>query len=114
MINWDWMMKFKINKTFTKGSRTKIKNQKNKDWNWNTNNKVDRAVLFRREERKKTIILLMTNHPAVIYTCRTTGEGLNNASKNDGRTFFCYWKASHMHALAPHMLTCFFFNLNNI
>jgi hypothetical protein len=41
MTNWDWMMKFKTNKTFTKGSRTKIRNQKIKDWSWNTNNKED-------------------------------------------------------------------------
>jgi hypothetical protein len=32
-------MKLKTNKTSIKRLRTKIKNQKNKDWSWNTNNK---------------------------------------------------------------------------
>jgi len=31
-------MKLKINKNFTKWSRTKIKNQNNKGQNWNINN----------------------------------------------------------------------------
>jgi len=41
MTNWDWMMKFKTNKTSIKGSRIKIRYQKIKDWSWNTNNKND-------------------------------------------------------------------------
>jgi hypothetical protein len=32
-------MKFKTNKDFTKRSKTKIKNQKNKNWSWNIKNK---------------------------------------------------------------------------
>jgi hypothetical protein len=32
ILNWDWMMKLKTNQSFTKRSRTKIKNKKNKDW----------------------------------------------------------------------------------
>ena len=31
MVNWDWRMKLKTNKTSIKGSRIKIKNQKNKN-----------------------------------------------------------------------------------
>jgi hypothetical protein len=30
MTNWDWMMKLKLNKTFTKQLRIKIRNQKNR------------------------------------------------------------------------------------
>ena len=46
-------MKLKTNKTFTKGSRQKIRNQKNKDWSWNINNNEGLAVIFRGGERKE-------------------------------------------------------------
>jgi len=39
LTNWDWMVKLKTNKNFTKEPRIKITNQKNKDLSWNTNNK---------------------------------------------------------------------------
>ena len=40
-------MKLKTYKTFTKQLRRKIRNQKNKYWSWNTNNKknqVERSI----------------------------------------------------------------------
>jgi len=46
-------MKLKINKFFMKEPRIKIRNQKNKDWSWNTNNKEDQTIIFKREERKE-------------------------------------------------------------
>ena len=55
------MTKLKTNKFFIKGSRTTIRNKKNKDLNWNTTNKKDKLVLFflggggRKEEGKKKI-----------------------------------------------------------
>ena len=61
--NWDWMMKLKTNKTCIKGPTIKIKNQKNKDWSWNTNNKEDQTIIFGRkgEKRREKIGLLATN-----------------------------------------------------
>jgi hypothetical protein len=47
------MMKLKTNKTFTKGSRTKIRNQKNKDWNRNINNKDSQTIILEGWERKR-------------------------------------------------------------
>jgi hypothetical protein len=47
------MTELKTNQTFIKGSRTKIKNQKNNDWHWNTKNKEDKRVFFRVKERKE-------------------------------------------------------------
>jgi len=46
------MMKLKINKTYIKESRTKIKNQNIKDWGWNTSNKENKAILFEGWEKK--------------------------------------------------------------
>jgi hypothetical protein len=40
-------MELKTNKISIKKSRTKIKNQNNKDWSWNTNNKEDQTIFFR-------------------------------------------------------------------
>jgi hypothetical protein len=51
----------KINKTFTKRWRTRIRNQKNKDWSWNTNNKEDQIVNFKGEERKEDKKSLINN-----------------------------------------------------
>ena len=39
MINWDGRMKLKTNRISTKEPRNKTRNQKNKDWSWNINNK---------------------------------------------------------------------------
>jgi hypothetical protein len=47
------MMKLKTNKTSIKRPRTKIRNQNNKGWSWNTNNKKGQAVIFKGEEREK-------------------------------------------------------------
>jgi hypothetical protein len=46
-------MKLKKNKTSTKGSRQKIRNQKNKDWSWNINNNEGLAVIFMGGEKKE-------------------------------------------------------------
>ena len=56
MANCNWRTKLKTNKIFIKGIRTKISNQKNKNWNWKTKNKMDNGVCFQvgeRKERKK-------------------------------------------------------------
>ena len=47
------MIKLKTNKTSTKRSGQKIRNQKNKDWSWNINNNEGLAVIFRGGERKE-------------------------------------------------------------
>jgi hypothetical protein len=39
ITNWDWNIKLKTNWNFSKESRTKINNQRNKDQSWNLNNK---------------------------------------------------------------------------
>ena len=46
------MMKLKINKTYTKEPRPKIRIHKNKDWSWNISNKKDQTIIFEEEERK--------------------------------------------------------------
>jgi hypothetical protein len=46
MINWNWRMKLKINKTSKKRPILKIKNQKNKNKIWNINNKKDQVIIF--------------------------------------------------------------------
>jgi hypothetical protein len=52
MINWNWRTKLKANKTFTNWLKKRIKYGKNKDQNWNINNKNDQPVIFKREKRK--------------------------------------------------------------
>jgi hypothetical protein len=44
---------WKKNKISIKGSGIEIWNKKNNDWSWNTNNKEDQTVLFKRVEREK-------------------------------------------------------------
>jgi hypothetical protein len=39
ITNWDWNIKLKTNWNFSKESRTKINNQRNKDQSWNLNKK---------------------------------------------------------------------------
>ena len=39
ITTWDWNIKLKTNWNFSKESRTKINNQRNKDQSWNLNNK---------------------------------------------------------------------------
>jgi TnpA family transposase len=39
-------MKLKTNNFFTRDLRIKIRNQKNKDQSWNTNNREDEAIIF--------------------------------------------------------------------
>jgi hypothetical protein len=46
-------MKLKTNSVFTKAPRTKIINKKNKDWNWNINNKEDHPIIVWGEDRKE-------------------------------------------------------------
>jgi len=48
-------MRLKTNKTFIKDSKIKIKNQMNKNWSWNTNNKKGQTIIFEGEERKKSV-----------------------------------------------------------
>jgi hypothetical protein len=48
-------MKLKINKNYIKESGTKGKNQNNKEWNWNDNNKEGQAVIFKLGQRKKKV-----------------------------------------------------------
>ena len=38
---------------FYKRAKNKIKNQKNKEWNWNINNKNDQPITFQGGERKE-------------------------------------------------------------
>jgi hypothetical protein len=51
LVNYDWRIKLKTNKTFTRESRPKTRNQKNRDWSWNTNNQEGQNVILREEER---------------------------------------------------------------
>ena len=39
-------MKLKTNKTFIKASKQKLRNEKNKNWSWNTNNQEGQAIIF--------------------------------------------------------------------
>jgi hypothetical protein len=59
LVNWDWMMKLKTNKTFTKEPIPKIKNQNNKNWSWNVNNQEGQTTIFGGREGK--IFLLSPN-----------------------------------------------------
>lgn len=53
MKNCNWWTKLRTNKTFIKGIKSKIKNQKNKEWNWKPKNKKDNHVPFQVRERKE-------------------------------------------------------------
>jgi len=53
MKNCNWRTKLRTNKTFIKGIKTKIKSQKNKEWNWKPKNKEDNHVPFQVTERKE-------------------------------------------------------------
>jgi len=66
------MKKLKINKNFTKRQRKKTINQKNKDWNKNTNNKEGQTVNFERGEIKKKKSILTTNQMTTTDTNHTT------------------------------------------
>jgi hypothetical protein len=46
------MIKLKTNKIFTREPRLKMRNQKNNNWSWNTNNQEDQAVIFKGGDRK--------------------------------------------------------------
>jgi hypothetical protein len=62
LVNWNWMMKLKTNKILQKGQDKK--NQKSKDWSWNTNNREGQHVIFREErEKKKKGSLWQTKSP---------------------------------------------------
>jgi hypothetical protein len=53
LINWDWKLKVKTNKTYIKGPKTKHRNQKNNDWSWNIINKKIQIIMFRGGGKKK-------------------------------------------------------------
>ena len=46
-------MKLKTNRTFTEWPRSKIRNKKNMNLSWNTDNQEDQAVIFREGERER-------------------------------------------------------------
>jgi hypothetical protein len=46
-------MKLKTNRTFTEWPRPKIRNKKNINLSWNTDNQEDQAVIFREKERER-------------------------------------------------------------
>ena len=39
-------MKLKTNKIFIKGSKQKLRNKKNKNWSWKTNNQEGQGIIF--------------------------------------------------------------------
>jgi hypothetical protein len=92
--------KIKTNKTFIKRVKKKIKNQKNKNWIWNANNKERKVVILRwgeRKKKKKKPHQQQINHPALI--CATLKErGSGDTSKyiaegsflSSGRECFSY------------------------
>jgi len=53
MKNCNWRTKLRTNKTFIKGIKTKIRNQKHKEWNWKLINKEDNHIPFQVRERKE-------------------------------------------------------------
>jgi hypothetical protein len=55
------MLKLKTNKTSINGLKTKMRNQKNKDWSRNTNNKEGQAVIFSGGKIKEKECPLVTN-----------------------------------------------------
>ena len=101
------MTKLKTNKIFIKGSRTTIKNQKNKDLNWNTTNKKDKLVRFFfwvGEEKKRE---KKNNHQQQTITPPSTCAGR-------GWTVGCCLKgANNFHSLGYvcvcHLLIIFYY-----
>jgi cytoskeletal protein RodZ len=81
------MIKLKTYKTFIKNQEKKIKSKKNKDSNWNNQNKYDQLVHFKKGKRKKkkNHWLQTTHH---LSTCIILGEKVHNITskkmvKND-------------------------------
>jgi hypothetical protein len=58
--------KIKNIQNFYKKSRKKIKSKKNKDSNWNNQNKYDQLVIFKKGKRKEKKKSLITNHPSFV------------------------------------------------
>jgi len=52
--------------TFTKELRPEIRNKKNKDWSWNTNNQEGQVIILGRRERKKKGSRWQTRPPSEI------------------------------------------------
>jgi len=91
LINWDWKLKVKTNKTYIKGSKTKHRNQKNNDWSWNTTNKDIQIIMFRGGGEKKshqwtTAPTLVTPH----------GRGHDVASNNTIERYLWILEAPHL------------------
>jgi hypothetical protein len=114
-------MKFKTNKIFTKRPKTKIKNQKNMNWIWNTNNKDDQAIILEGGERKEIKKSLTNNKPITqlqqeLPKKKEDAATLTMIQWND--SFGCWkrhthrWKgvdASHTLVIATHALYKFYF-----
>jgi hypothetical protein len=83
LVNWDWMMKLKTNKTFTKEPIPKIKNQNNKNWSWNVNNQEGQTTIFEGREGKKKFVVTKSNHQRrhVTPTGRVHGDASNGIVK---------------------------------
>jgi len=94
-------MKLKTNRTFTEWPRPKIRNKKNINLSWNTDNQEDQAVIFREKERerereeKKKVHWRQTKLPRVIRIAPIK-RGHNNAFNNMvKRYFWMSWDAAH-------------------
>jgi len=105
LVNWDRMMKLKINVTFIEGARIKIRNQKNKDWSVNTNNKDGQAIIFWGGERKegKKIHWRQTRPPSKI--CISPIErGHDDVSKDMTKRYF--WTLGGVTRVTQSALPC--------
>ena len=89
-------MKLKTNKTSTKGSRTKIRNKKNKDWSRNINNKDSQAIILEGWERKRKGVHQWQIKPPT-PTCATLHERKHGDTSYDmWKGIFGYWEVPHM------------------
>jgi hypothetical protein len=98
-------MKLKINKTFTKEPKTKIRNQKNNKWIWNINNKENRVIILeggeRKEEEKRG--LLATNWPSNTDTGCPKRKRMQQCLQRYSERVFLDDKKRHAYRL-PHVI----------
>jgi len=120
-------MKLNTNKTFMKRSRTKIRNQNNKDWSLNTNNKDGQTVIFTRKERNKEKIKTRQRQTELPTSTSTISNGRGHCDASNDKMIEQFWMsrgAAYVTSAArtsrwctctpPSLFFCFYFLFSQI